>query len=350
MSIPSRCRAICFEAVGKPLRLAELPVAWPKAGEAIVQVEVASLSPEEIDYLRSGSAPAPLIPGQEAVGTILALGDPPPRDFSGGALEVGDRVVWSRYVSCGECFYCRRRMPQECESLLEYGRHALGDPPRLCGGMAELVHLWPKTAICKTSSGPPPRLLAPLVHAGARALAAIDALIPPVGTALILGETLEARIAAAMLRKKGASVEVLDSPCALHEADDLSMESPGRRRGVDAVLDFSGEDFAINFAVRELRIGGALSLAANGGAPRMAQVDATELVRKHVRVTGIHRYKTEHLASAVEFAAVHGGAAEVKAALADRAAPVRPFSEAEAAIQNAAEQPLMRLCFEPDQD
>ena len=189
-------------------------------------------------------------------GRILALGDPPPRAFSGEALAIGDRVIWSRYASCGECFYCRRRLPQACESILEYGKHPLGDPPRLCGGLSELVHLWPKTAIFKVPKSVPATVAAALSHAGAQAAAAIDALISPVNTVLILGDTLEAKLAAAMLHKRGATVEVLDSTCAIHEADSLSLDKPKHRRNVDAFVDFSGEACAYDFALRELHPGG----------------------------------------------------------------------------------------------
>lgn len=368
MSIPSRSRAVVFDPQTKSLRIQEIPAAWPKAGEAIIQVELTTLSPSDLERVAgvglsskispqdqtlpqsapSAIEPAPLsvfIPGHESVGTILALGDPPPRAFSGEALAIGDRVIWSRYVSCGECFYCRRRLPQECQSLLEYGIHPLQDPPRLCGGLSELVHLWPKTAIFKVPKSLPANLAAALPHAGALSAAAIDALISPVNTALILGDSLEAKLAAAMLHKRGATVEVLDSTCAIHEADSLSLDKPSHRRNVDALIDFSGEACAYDFALRELHPGGSASFAAPSTNP--PQFDSKAFITKSIRFTGIHRYKAEHLATALDFTIHH---AANDPTLRNLISKPRPFSAVNKVIAEAKKMMPVRITFEPDLD
>jgi threonine dehydrogenase-like Zn-dependent dehydrogenase len=359
-----------LDAPGTPLRQADLPVAWPKAGEAIVQVEVTTLSPTDLERvagvgLSSKTSPqdqpvrqsapsaiesAPLssfIPGHESVGTILALGDPPPRQFSGGELAIGDRVIWSPYVSCGECSLCRRRLPQECQSLLQYGHSALGDPPRLSGALAELIHLWPKTAIFKVPKSLPAQIAAAIPHAVALAAAAIDALIAPVNTAIVTGNSLEAKLAAAMLQKRGASVDVLDSPCAIHEADSLSLDAPEKRRNVDALLDLSGEDCVYDFALRELHPGGAASFVKPSPLPMRTQFDSRELIQKHLRLTGIHRYKPEHLATALDFTTQHAAA---DPNFRNLISMPRPFSEANEAIAEAVKTLPFRIAFEPDQD
>jgi threonine dehydrogenase-like Zn-dependent dehydrogenase len=345
MSIPSRCRAVVFDPQTKSLSVKDLPVAWPKAGEAIVQVELTTLDAAEGDRL--GAATALSIPGYESVGTILALGDPPPRAFSGEALGKGDRVIWSRYASCGECFYCRRRMPQECQSILIYGEQPVGDPPRLAGGLSELVHLWPKTAIFKVPKSLPASFAAAIPHAGALAASAIDALVSPVNTALILGDTLEAKLAAAMLHKRGATVDVLDSACAIHEADSLSLDSPQHRRNFDGLLDFSGEACAYDLALRELHPGGSASFAKTSPSGNRAQFAPHALIQKSIRFTGIHRYKAEHLALALDFTIHHAANDATLRALISKQ---RPFSEVNAAIAEAMNTNPMRMVFEPDME
>jgi NADPH2:quinone reductase len=72
------------------LELVELPVPQPAAGQVLVQIEACGVN--FIDtYLREGRYPValPFVPGQEAAGTIAALGD----GVSGFA--VGDRVAWN---------------------------------------------------------------------------------------------------------------------------------------------------------------------------------------------------------------------------------------------------------------
>jgi threonine dehydrogenase-like Zn-dependent dehydrogenase len=348
VSIPSRCRAMVFDGPGMPLRLVEIPVAWPKAGEAIVQVELTTLGSDDFGVITGkDAAPAPLILGHETVGTILALGDPPPLEFNGTPLEVGDRIIWSRYVSCGDCFYCRRRLPQECESLREYGRTALGDPPRLSGSLAELGHLWPKTAIFKVPKSLSRQIAAAIPHAGAQVCAAVDALISPINSAVILGDSLEAKIAFAILGKRGSTTVALESPEQVLKWSQI-RQTRDETRGVDAVIDFSGEENVLSFAIRSTRIGGAISLATASIAPLILAIDLRELVKKNLRLTGIHRYKPEHLASALDF--VINANAEGKLPFQKLIPAPRPFSEVNEAIAGVAKDHSVRIAFEPDQD
>jgi len=76
------------------LQFNELPTPTPAAGQALVRIEAAGVN--FIDtYLREGRYPAPLpyTLGQEAAGTIVALGE----DTSGSGFKVGDRVAWTTY-------------------------------------------------------------------------------------------------------------------------------------------------------------------------------------------------------------------------------------------------------------
>ncbi len=85
-------RAIQIKHTGGPevMDVVELPTPEPGAGQVLVKVEAAGVN--FIDtYLREGRYPAelPFTPGQEAAGTIAALGG----GVSGFA--VGDRVAWN---------------------------------------------------------------------------------------------------------------------------------------------------------------------------------------------------------------------------------------------------------------
>jgi len=74
------------------LELRDLPTPTPGPGEALVRIEASGINFIDI-YLREGRYPAklPYILGQEAAGTIVALGEPGPQPTN---LKVGDRVVW----------------------------------------------------------------------------------------------------------------------------------------------------------------------------------------------------------------------------------------------------------------
>ena len=85
-------RAIQIKTTGGPevMELVEIPTPKPGAGEVLVKIEASGVN--FIDtYLREGRYPAqlPFTPGQEAAGTVAALG----AEVSGFA--VGDRVAWN---------------------------------------------------------------------------------------------------------------------------------------------------------------------------------------------------------------------------------------------------------------
>ena len=85
-------RAIQIKQTGGPqvLELVELPRPEPRAGQVLVRVQASGVN--FIDtYLREGRYPAPLpfVPGQEAAGTVEALGD------GVAGFAVGDRVAWT---------------------------------------------------------------------------------------------------------------------------------------------------------------------------------------------------------------------------------------------------------------
>jgi NADPH:quinone reductase len=74
------------------LELRDLPTPAPGPGEALIRIEASGINFIDI-YLREGRYPAklPYTLGQEAAGTIVALGEPGPNPTT---FKAGDRVVW----------------------------------------------------------------------------------------------------------------------------------------------------------------------------------------------------------------------------------------------------------------
>jgi NADPH2:quinone reductase len=85
-------RAIQITQTGGPevLEFRELPNPEPGPGQALMQIEACGVNFIDV-YLREGRYPAklPFVPGQEAAGTVIALGPD-----VGDSVKVGDRVVW----------------------------------------------------------------------------------------------------------------------------------------------------------------------------------------------------------------------------------------------------------------
>ncbi len=73
------------------MELRELPNPEPGAGQALVQIDACGVNFIDV-YQREGryAVPLPFIPGQEAAGTVIALGPEVPAE----SFKVGDRVAW----------------------------------------------------------------------------------------------------------------------------------------------------------------------------------------------------------------------------------------------------------------
>jgi NADPH:quinone reductase len=84
-------RAIEITQTGGPevMVLRELPTPEPGPGQALMQIEACGVNFIDV-YQREGryAVPLPFVPGQEAAGTVIAVGP----DVT--AVNVGDRVAW----------------------------------------------------------------------------------------------------------------------------------------------------------------------------------------------------------------------------------------------------------------
>jgi L-iditol 2-dehydrogenase len=114
------------------LRLEDVPVPDPGAGELVVRIEAALTCGTDVKVLRRGHPVmiphVPTVFGHEFAGTVARVG--------GGvaAFKEGDRVVAANSAPCGACRFCRLGRQNLCEDLLfvngAYGEYILL-PPRL---------------------------------------------------------------------------------------------------------------------------------------------------------------------------------------------------------------------------
>src|SRR5215510_3780883 len=101
-----------------PLALVDLPLPEPRQGEVLIQVEVCGVCRTDL-HVAEGDIPphkSPVVPGHEAVGTIVKQGPGTER------LKEGDRVgvAWL-HASCGTCSYCQRGEENLCTDPLFTG-------------------------------------------------------------------------------------------------------------------------------------------------------------------------------------------------------------------------------------
>lgn len=113
-----KIRAAVLEAEGlprpyresKPLRIQEVELDPPGAGEVLVRIRAAGLCHSDLSVI-SGDRPRPLpmVLGHESAGEVVECG-PGVTD-----LKPGDRVVMTFMPSCGCCLPCMEGRPALCE-------------------------------------------------------------------------------------------------------------------------------------------------------------------------------------------------------------------------------------------
>lgn len=112
--------AIC-ERFGEPLTIADIQLDAPQAGEVSVDVRACGVCYSDItfmDGLWGGELPA--VYGHEVAGVVAHVGE----GIEG--LAAGDHVVVTLVRTCGDCFYCARDEPTQCEGRFDIdGRAAL---------------------------------------------------------------------------------------------------------------------------------------------------------------------------------------------------------------------------------
>ena len=131
-------RAAVLYEPGQPLRIEELSLERPRAGEVLVRVEAAGVCHTDLHYMNGDLTCAmPVVPGHEGAGVVEAVGE--------GVTSVvpGDAVVLMWRPRCGSCDYCSSGRPALCESsLIQRSTGGLLDgTSRLRRGRQDVRHL-----------------------------------------------------------------------------------------------------------------------------------------------------------------------------------------------------------------
>jgi len=319
--------AMVFRGPGRPFERVSVPEVTLAVGEAIVEIELATIcAVDERAVGSAGRVQSPVVLGHEQVGRIVALGPGrPARAVDGAALSVGDRVVWSPSVACGQCRACRRGQSVRCEHRREYGRERMRRGWELSGGFATHTHLLARTTIVRVSEGLPAAALAPASCATATAVAALAAAEmtrPLAGELLVVsGCDLTGLTTIAAAVEAGATVVAIDSDAerralarefgaaAVADSghDELAMamrNARGRRSrpdGFTIAVDTSGSAPAIELLLRTAGVGAAIVLVNQVDAARAVRLSAERVVHDQLTVTGVRGSRPEHMERAVRF-------------------------------------------------
>ncbi|MHC4878276.1 MAG: zinc-binding dehydrogenase [Planctomycetota bacterium] len=311
-------RAAVFRDPEQPLQIESFPLPDLQPHEALVRVEFCTICGSDLHSMSGHrSVPTPSVLGHEMVGRVVAVSwKEPPTDLSGRALAAGDRVVWAVAASCGECDRCRSGLPQKCRSLFKYGHESFDCRSPLSGGLAEYCLLVPGTAVVTINESLNNEVICPVSCATATVAEALRGC----GelrhrSVLIFGAGMLGLTAAAMARSCGAErIVVCDvdpqrlGSAAEFGATDSLLWSELADRGsgtmtleADVVLEMSGAADAVSAGLSHLAVGGELVLVGSVSPTPSVAVDPEQLVRRLLRIRGVHNYSPASLQHAVQF-------------------------------------------------
>lgn len=244
----------------------QVPIPQVGDGDLLLKVSCCGVCGTD-QHIHEGEfiAKFPLIPGHEAIGTVVKMG----KDVVG--FSEGDRVVADVGITCGNCFYCRRGETLLCENFNARG-------VTMDGGFADyIVYKQEKCYKIHNLTDEEATLLEP----AACAIHGLDKLRPKVGcevlllgagpTGLILAQLLKQNGAAKVViaANKGMKMDIARQLDAADEYIDLDRENPEAqwakikedyKHGFDIVVEATGVEKLANDAINYVRRGGTLMI------------------------------------------------------------------------------------------
>ena len=327
IDIPNKSRAAVLVEYNKPYEIREYPIPEVEDKGILVRVEMAGVCGSDVHQWKGnvGIRPQlPVIPGHEAVGRIVKLGEGRTRDSAGELLSIGDRIMWS-HVSCKECYACTIvNQPRLCENRYSYGFSYSGSYPYLSGGFADYEYVVPRAEVVKIPEDLSNEEVVGVCCAFRTALSAFETLggigiqssvviqgSGPVGLYSTLlsveggaGQTIVIGAPAKRLelaKKWGAdhviNIEEMPDPS---ERRERILELTGGR-GPEIVVEASGVPAAFREGMEMVRRGGSYLIIGQSSPEAEVSIIPALIMTKHLRIIGNASGLIGHYYRAIQF-------------------------------------------------
>jgi L-iditol 2-dehydrogenase len=308
MTLPSVNRVAIYHS-NRDIRLGSQPMPAVGPGELLLEVHASGICGSDVmEWYRRPRAPTVL--GHEVAGAVVAVGE------RADGFSVGDRIVATHHVPCGECRYCRRGHETACDML----RHSAFDP----GGFAAYVRL-PAENVQRGVLRLPPHvsddvgsMVEPL---GCVLRAQRKAGLSRGESLLVIGAGVSGSLHILGAKSKGASpilatdvqpqrrrfAQGLGADHVFDAADDVARLIHGELgRGVDHVVVCTGARAAIATALASVDHGGTVSFFAPMGPGECYPLPFDNVFwQRGVRLTSSYGAAPQDLRDALEL--VSGG-------------------------------------------
>ncbi len=316
-----------------------VPMPVPGPGELLIKIRHVGVCGSDLHMFASDGSRLKEAPGgyrilgHEAAGEVCALGD------GVAGFQVGDRVALEPGSTCGECEYCKTGLYNLCKSVrfLSVGGQRDGVLSEYAAHPADLCFKLPDSM--STLEGALIEPMAVGLHAAnlADAKIGMDAVV--LGAGCIGLVTLLALKARGVSRVAVADVVDIRLDKALKLGADLAVntaieELPAvidawtQGRGVDIVLDASGNPAAIASTLSLVRKAGTIVLVGNPSGPMPGDFNLLDFVNREITMKGVFRYRNVY---PVAIRAVAAGTLPV-AHIPDR---IYPFGQVQQAFDDS---------------
>ena len=322
------------------LRIDEMSVGDPGAGEVRVRIEAGGICGSDLHYFHHGGIGAsirlkePMVLGHEVAGIVEVIGSDVTR------VKAGDRVAVSPSRPCGACRFCQGGQQMHCLEMRFYGSAMRF--PHVQGAFREVLiadeaqcHRVGDLSAAEAAMAEP---LAVCLHAAHRAGPLLGRRV------LVTGSGPIGALCAIAARRAGAAevvaTDVSDAPGRVleqlavdrfinvaRETDALSAYS--RDKGTfDVLMEASGNDKALVQAFEVVKPQGVIVQVGMGP---LATLPLSTVVVKELEIRGAFRFHTE-FGLGVEL--LSKGLIDVKPLI----SATLPFAEARAAFELASDR------------
>ncbi|OGG55404.1 MAG: erythritol/L-threitol dehydrogenase [Candidatus Handelsmanbacteria bacterium RIFCSPLOWO2_12_FULL_64_10] len=273
MSLPKTMKAVVCHGP-EDYRLEELAAPRPGPGEVVIRVSACGVCASDVkcyvgapmfwgDGQRKGYVEAPITPGHELIGEVVALGEGAGERCG---LAVGDTAISEQIVPCWACRYCRRGQYWMCQVHDIYGFHR-----RTPGGWAEYMK-FPAGALNYRVPSDMPKRRAAMIEPLACSLHAVDRGDIRFGDTVVIagaGTLGLGMVAAARLKNPGCLVAL--------DMNDRRLEV-ARKLGADVVINPGREDAVARVLAMTEGYGCDVYIEATGHPEAVAQ--GLRMIRK----------------------------------------------------------------------
>lgn len=324
-----------------------------RPGEALVKILLSTICGSDIHTIEGKrKEETPCILGHEAVGEIIDIN-------ARENFNIGDRVTWTIADSCGKCPACTEYgLPEKCEELFKYGHASIHNGTGLNGCYATHILIRKGTHMVKVPGVVSHSAAAPANCALATMVNAVSQTTFKPKKAVVQGGGLLGVYACGLLKEMGVSqiycLEVNESRfqiikdfggVPLDAKDENAIQSilNETNGGVDAVFEVAGIKQLVPQGLKLLRPGGDYILVGLVHPDSDLGITAEQIIRKCIRIKGVHNYAPWHLDESVAFLERNQGVFPFEKLV----SPSYNLENIEEAVHEAQEQKWMRVSVKP---